>query len=335
MSTAIRTRTVVGRPRPHVAANPITPSGGTAVVHTGLLGRCALTVRPYRPARDRAFVGVALVLAASVVEGQDDRVPVRDRLKTDRLTSDRLTTARLATAGYAALALSDATLAASPSPAARRLRFVTKPLLMPALGTAFSTSLAGRDIHRGGLLRGATVAGQALSGVGDIALLGKGRTAFLAGLGAFLGAQVAYTTGFVSAMTAGRERRGVAVVGAGVVAGVSAGAAALTTPRPVLGGPTAHGNSALLVPVAVYAGALGGTVAAASQVDQTVSCRARRAIVAGATLFLVSDMLVAGRELLLEDAPRGLDAAAMAGYALAQGLIAAGVSQAVRSRCGH
>ena len=76
---------------------------------------------------------------------------------------------------------------------------MTKPLLMPVLGTAFAASLADVGVHDGGLLRGATVVGQALSGVGDIALLGPGRASFLCGLGAFLGAHLAYTTAFVAA----------------------------------------------------------------------------------------------------------------------------------------
>jgi hypothetical protein len=57
-------------------------------------------------------------------------------------------------------------------------------------------------------------------------------------------------------------------------------------------------------------------------------------VVAGTALFLVSDALLAAREFLLEEPPPLLDAAVMGSYTLGQGLIAAGVSQAVRSRAG-
>ena len=58
-----------------------------------------------------------------------------------------------------------------------RQRWLTKPLLMPVL-------MAGRDRPAQRAL--------ALSGAGDVALLGSSETAFMAGLGCFLAGHVAW-----------------------------------------------------------------------------------------------------------------------------------------------
>lgn len=237
----------------------------------------------------------------------------------------RLTVARAAAGAYALLAAADTLLAASRSPTRRRFRLVTKPLLMPALGTSFSASLSGRDINQGGLLRGGTVAGQALSGAGDIALLGKGDTAFLAGLGAFLGAHVAYTAGFASA---GRRLSDTSQLTGTKVAGL-----AFATLAPVMGWAAARTRTDMTVPVVVYAGALTAMFAASTRLEAGVPHRARGTVVAGTALFLASDAILASRRFLLVQEPLPLvDAAVMATYTLGQGFIAAGVSQAVRGR---
>jgi uncharacterized membrane protein YhhN len=241
----------------------------------------------------------------------------------DRPTAPRLTTARIAAAGYTALAVTDTLLAASRSPTRRRFRMVTKPLLMPALGTAFSASLSGREINRGGLLRGGTVAGQALSGAGDIALLGRGDTAFLAGLGSFLGAHVAYSTALASA---GRRLSDISQP-----VGVTAAALAFTALAPVMGRAAGRTSPPLGGPVIAYTAALAAMFATSTRLEPTIPRRARRTVVAGTALFLLSDALLASREFLLKDAPPLVDGAVMATYSLGQGLIAAGVSQAVRS----
>ena len=82
--------------------------------------------------------------------------------------------ARRTTLAYAALATADTLLAATGRD---RQRWLTKPLLMPAL-------MAGRDRPAQRAL--------ALSGAGDVALLGSGETAFMAGLGCFLAGHVAW-----------------------------------------------------------------------------------------------------------------------------------------------
>lgn len=241
----------------------------------------------------------------------------------------RPTAGTLASAGYVALAAADSALAASSSPTRRRFRMVTKPLLMPALGTAFVASLAREDVGAGSLLAGGTVAAQALSGVGDIALLSRSEPAFLGGLGSFLGAHVAYTTAFGSA---GRPLRDLSRPG-----GVLAAAALFGTLTPVVGRATGRKSERLRAPVVAYAGAISAMFAASTRLRPEVPARARRTVVAGTALFVASDTLLAVREFLLpraghERAQPGLDAAVMATYTLGQGLIAAGVSQALRSR---
>ena len=82
--------------------------------------------------------------------------------------------ARRATLIFAALAAADTLLAAT---GCDRPRWLTKPLLMPVL-------MAGRDRPAQRAL--------ALGGAGDVALLGSSQTAFMAGLGCFLGGHVAW-----------------------------------------------------------------------------------------------------------------------------------------------
>jgi uncharacterized membrane protein YhhN len=89
---------------------------------------------------------------------------------------------------YAALAITDATLAATGRARARRL---TKPLLMPVL-------MAGRDRP--------TRRALALGGAGDVALLGPSATAFGVGLGSFLAGHVAWVLALRGRST-GRLRR--------------------------------------------------------------------------------------------------------------------------------
>ncbi|HET6560671.1 MAG TPA: lysoplasmalogenase [Marmoricola sp.] len=231
----------------------------------------------------------------------------------------------LAPVGYVGLAAVDTALAASISPSRRRFRLVTKPLLMPALGTAFVGSLARYDVGGGGLLAGGTVAAQALSGVGDIALLGRNEPAFLAGLGSFFGAHVAYTTAFASA---GRPLGDRSALG-----GVVGAAGLFAALAPVMANGAGRRSARLRKPVVAYAGILSTMFAASTRLDPELPVGARRTVVAGTALFLASDTIHAARLFLLPQPthPAG-DAAVMATYTLGQGLIAAGVAQALRSR---
>jgi uncharacterized membrane protein YhhN len=172
--------------------------------------------------------------------------------------------------------------------------------------------------------------------VGDIALLGRGDTAFLAGLGSFLGAHVGYTTAFVSAGRPWRDRSG--------WQGVAAAAALCGTLAPVACRAAGRQDPRLRWPVAAYAGALSLMFAASTRVDPAVPRGARRKLVAGSALFLASDALLAGRRFVLPasrlgssrlSASAAADGAVMAAYTAGQGLIAAGVADAIRARSGR
>jgi uncharacterized membrane protein YhhN len=192
--------------------------------------------------------------------------------------------ARRATLVYAALAAADTLLAATGRD---RQRWLTKPLLMPAL-------MVGRD-HPAQLAL-------AFGGAGDVALLGSTEGAFTAGLVSFLAGHVAW-------IVAVRQRPG-----GGRLRG-----------RPVLALPYVAAFGALnaylwnrtgknRIPVFVYSGALlaMSLVALDSGSPKTA---------AGGALFLVSDALLALEKFgdLHLPAHEGL---VMATYTTAQALLA-------------
>jgi uncharacterized membrane protein YhhN len=192
----------------------------------------------------------------------------------------------LSRAAYLALAVTDTALAATGR---IRPRLLTKPLLMPLLAV-------GRDRP--------TQRALALGGAGDVALLGEGRAAFSAGLGAFL-------LGHGAWVQALRDRPG-----GGVVAR-----------RPLLALPYAlvlAGFNAFLwnrtgpdrLPVLLYSAALTATAVAALDSGDAWAA-------AGGALFLASDGLLALERFadLSLPAHEGL---VMASYAAAQALLAAG-----------
>lgn len=192
----------------------------------------------------------------------------------------------LSRAAYLVLAATDTALAATGRSRPRR---VTKPLLMPLLAL-------DRDQP--------TRRALALGGAGDVALLGEGRAAFSAGLGAFL-------LGHGAWVHALRDRPG-----GGVVAR-----------RPVLALPYAlvcAGFNAFLwtrtgpdrLPVLLYSAALTATAVAALD-----SGDARAA--AGGALFLVSDGLLALERFADVHLPAH-EGLVMASYTAAQALLAAG-----------
>jgi uncharacterized membrane protein YhhN len=186
------------------------------------------------------------------------------------------------------------------------LATVTKPLLMPLLLAVLVSSLGGL---RGRLARAVAV-GLVASWLGDLALMGEGEGWFLAGLGAFLGAQVAYSTGFWPFGRTGPLRR-----------------------RPLLAVPyaawwgtllalLAADLDELLVPVAVYGAVLVTMAALATGVH-------RRTAV-GAALFVASDSLIALTRLGSYAVPEP-DALIMATYTLGQALLVLGVIDRVRA----
>lgn len=106
---------------------------------------------------------------------------------------------RIAKIGFGLLAVTDTMLAGRSTSTAQRLRYLTKPLLMPALATAFASSTAGRR----DVLRQATLIAHPFSRGGDLSLLAKSERAFVTVVGSFFGAHVAYITRFASSGSSG------------------------------------------------------------------------------------------------------------------------------------
>jgi uncharacterized membrane protein YhhN len=219
---------------------------------------------------------------------------------------------RLRGAAYLALAAADTVLAGRD---AGRLRRLTKPLLMPALSGAFLGAADRAPV----VPRRATLAAQALSGAGDIALLGHGDRAFLAGLGSFFGAHVAYLVGLGSL----RDRDGSPLARRGTR--VALGLWAVAGPAMTLA--ARRRDPTLAVPVAGYVTILSAVLGAATTLDPALPAAARRRIASGAALFLVSDTVLGIRELVLDERSATVDALVMASYTAGQGLIAAGVAE--------
>ena len=102
------------------------------------------------------------------------------------------------TAGYVVLATVDATLAGRRGTAAHRLRYLTKPALMPLLATAT------REAHGNST---ALTAAQALSWGGDVALLGSGTARSRPGWGRSSGHTWPTSPGSRCAVTGSRRPR--------------------------------------------------------------------------------------------------------------------------------
>ncbi|PWC08027.1 hypothetical protein DF223_01315 [Mycetocola zhujimingii] len=142
----------------------------------------------------------------------------------------------------------------------------TKPFLMPMLAVAVLCA----DVLRFGRRAWLLLAALALSCVGDVALLSNSSTAFVIGLSSFLLAHLAYIVIFAGATGAGRPRFWGLVYVAWLVA-------LLLVLVPHL--------DALLVPVIGYGFVIAGMAIAATRCAPKVTV--------GATLFLLSDSLLA------------------------------------------
>lgn len=219
---------------------------------------------------------------------------------------------KLLAAGYVALAAADAVLAGRPGTTARRLRYLTKPALMPTLAAATRAAAA----PQGGPGRGLTAA-QALSWGGDVALLGESERAFLAGLGSFFGAHLAY----ISTLTRRGDRITVAPN-----PGVRTALGLWLTTAPAMTFAARRTDRDLAVPVAVYSTALAAMFAAAARLDPALNRNGRRAVQAGAALFLLSDTVLGVQQFVLRRKVPVLETVVMATYTAGQGLIAAGTT---------
>lgn len=226
---------------------------------------------------------------------------------------------------YVVAAVADTALAGRGTRAARRLRSISKPALMPLLTWSF---LEETRAHAGDPLRRPAAAALILSGVGDAALLRPGERSFLAGVAGFSGAHVAYVWTFAGARRPWSDREH--------LSGVAAAAATFAVTAPLLGRAASRVSPRLQAPVVAYAGVLCAMVATSTRLDPAIDAHARRTIGAGTALFLVSDSLLAGREFVARrPSPRTravLDVAVMSTYTLAQALITHGLARAIGDR---
>jgi len=227
----------------------------------------------------------------------------------------------LSSAAYVALAIADSVAAGkSSSVAARRLRYVLKPALMPALATAFLNGTRGNrsraDIN---LLRTGTAAAHAFSWGGDVALLGTSERSFLTGVGSFFGAHVAYIVAFLSVRGEGKDYD---------TAGLKVACGLWLTTAPLMSFAAGRKDPALRVPVAAYATILAAMFASSRMLDPALPQGARRTLQAGTALFLISDSVLAAQRFLLTEPRPVLESVVMTTYTAAQGLIATGVASA-------
>ncbi|WP_043173543.1 lysoplasmalogenase [Streptomyces sp. NRRL B-24484] len=183
------------------------------------------------------------------------------------------------------------------------LQNVTKPALMPLLA-AHSLASAERAPK---LLAPALLA----SAAGDVLLQLGGSTAFLAGMGSFAAAHVAYVTMFAR-QGAFTDRRRTLLVATGYAA---AWAAMISQLWPDLG--------ALQIPVAAYSLLLASTAVSSAGLGLATGI--------GGGLFLLSDSLIAVRLADWKLLP-GHNVLVMATYIAAQYLLARGALRAEAAR---
>lgn len=174
----------------------------------------------------------------------------------------------------------------------------TKPFIVLSLAVALVWSVRGR------ISRTVVVALTALllAWIGDLALIPEGGGWFLVGLGFFLLAHVAYIVLFLRFLGRGRLRWSAAAYVLWYIALVIVLA-------PHLGG--------MMAPVVVY-----GAVIATMAITAT---RCTPAVTIGATLFLLSDSLLALNRFLPDAGIRESGFLIMLSYIAAQGLIILGV----------
>lgn len=214
---------------------------------------------------------------------------------------------RWLTAAYAALSVADTALV-GVGPRGRRLHYVVKPMLMPVLAAGLVDGVDGAD---GAVVR-RVLAAQGMSWGGDIALMGTSERQFLAGVGSFFGAHLAYVAAF-RALGSGSPTSSVA--GRAVLALSSA----LVPANALL---AARRDARFGGPVGVYGLVLTAMAASAAVLPESAG---RDRIRAGAALFLLSDSLIGAQQFLRDEPHPALESAVMATYTAGQWLISDGV----------
>ena len=238
-------------------------------------------------------------------------------LPTTILRSRLFRSPALAASAYVALAATDTYLAGREDRKAKLLRRVVKPALMPTLAHFFFYATEGDT----STLRKSVLAAQAFSWGGDVALLGSSEKAFLAGVGSFAGAHVAYTGGMLSVRGDSEDfdRNG-----------LRAAAALWLSTMPVMAQAAGRKDPTLRVPVAGYATLLASMFASSWTTDPELRRSSRHLLRIGASLFLASDTILGLQEFLLEEKDPRLEALVMATYTSAQAFLAAGAAGVVR-----
>ncbi|MDQ3368243.1 MAG: lysoplasmalogenase [Myxococcota bacterium] len=177
------------------------------------------------------------------------------------------------------LVLMERRLARSPD-LARNLEQVR--IASKCIAAACFVSVGAAALGRGGAFATWMVVGLAFGAIGDVALLGRGSRAFLAGLGAFLVGHLAYVIGIAQLVPPERWPGGAGLSALPVLA-IGGGALAYLWPR--LG--------SLKVPVTVYVGAIVAMVIGAIAARHALPTPRGMLLVVGALLFFASDLAVA------------------------------------------
>lgn len=230
----------------------------------------------------------------------------------------RLSRSAALTLGFIGLTAADAWLAGSSDPRAHRLRFATKPLLMPTLTASLVTDKRGR---RSPLLA-STVAAQVAGWGGDVLLLREGTEAFAAGAGSFGLGHVAYIAGYRRQL----DRR--TPLRSSHVTKIAAGLFAAGGPGMAVG--AAREDLALGPAVLAYTALISTMLAHAGHLDPALPAPARRRLLAGAALFTVSDTLLGTKQFWWKNAPARAETVVMVTYAAGQLLISKGAARAGR-----
>ena len=222
------------------------------------------------------------------------------------MTTRRAPRLRLA---YAAVAVVDTWLAGGPERTGTRR--LTKPLLMPLLAASLATDPRAATLP----LRAPALAAQLAAWGGDVALMRRGTTPFLAGMASFATGHLAYLAGLHRVRAATPLWQAPGLRASAVVWGLTA---------PPLAYAASRRERELGLPVLAYAALLAVLAGATTHLDDGLPASARRLLAAGGWTFLTSDSLLALRSFVLEDPPPILDAAVMATYTLAQLLLSEG-----------
>lgn len=217
---------------------------------------------------------------------------------------------------YLAASAVDCLLAGAAGPRTRRLRVLTKPALMPTL----AASVLADPRARTSPLRTSTLAGQACSWIGDVALLRPGSRAFVTGAAAFGAGHLALLAGLRPLARPGRTVRSTPSARAATALWALAG--------PPLAARAAHEQPALGPVVAAYAAVLCGVVAHAGALGPGVAPTGRRLTVAGAGLFCCSDLALAWHRFVRTTDSPAWERGVMGSYCAGQLLLALGAVHA-------